>query len=529
MNIIFLFVILIVEIYAQADPVESAPAVIFTVQAPAGTEEVKFHSDAFNWESDDQVNAVSIGDNTWTATIDPGNTTNVEYKWIIDGVEEDLSTAYRNGECSGLHVQGHWDTWFNRQWVFGNGNVLHDIAGACRESDANQAVDADQPSRIQISEKYNEAGGCQSTEFSICGANTRYDSSSKLCEIFEACNCTDNVKTPYPGCTVAACTNDATTPYAGCNTACTNDTKTPYPGCTVAACIGVDTPYPGCTVAACIGVSWSPYPGCTVAACTNDANTPYDGCTVAACIGVETPYPGCNTACTDDTKTPYDGCTVAACIGVETPYPGCTVAACTDDVNTPYDGCIPTCSVPFISEVAVGYYVELFNPTDGVINMSGYALAAVTNSPVVIGEHEYWDDFTDGATIAPGDVYVVCRENFVSSECNQTMSYRVFSNGDDGLCLAQGTNDDAEYIDCVGDFNKDPGSGWAVAGVNDATKDHTLVRKASVKCGESNWTVSAGTSTDDSEWIVNDRDDWTNVGKHVTNYGVNNNSFVHQV
>ena len=171
------------------------------------------------------------------------------------------------------------------------------------------------------------------------------------------------------------------------------------------------------------------------------------------------------------------------------------------------------CTDPFISEVAVGYYVELFNPTDGVINMSGYALAAVTNSPVVIGEHEYWDDFTDGATIAPGDVYVVCRENFVSSECNQTMSYRVFSNGDDGLCLAEGTEDNYTCIDYVGDFQEDPGSGWKVAGVSDATKDHTLVRKSG-KCGETNWTVSAGTDSEDSQWWVYEQDDFSDIGEH---------------
>ena len=35
-----------------------------------------------------------------------------------------------------------------------------------------------------------------------------------------------------------------------------------------------------------------------------------------------------------------------------------------------------------------------------------------------------------------------------------------------------------EVLDCIGDWIGDPGSGWDVCGVNNATKDHTLVRKS---------------------------------------------------
>ena len=40
----------------------------------------------------------------------------------------------------------------------------------------------------------------------------------------------------------------------------------------------------------------------------------------------------------------------------------------------------------------------------------------------------------------------------------------------------------------------DPGSGWDVAGVSNATKDHTIVRKESVTTGNTDWGMSAGTS-----------------------------------
>ena len=69
-------------------------------------------------------------------------------------------------------------------------------------------------------------------------------------------------------------------------------------------------------------------------------------------------------------------------------------------------------------------------------------------------------------------------------------------------------------IDIIGDRGPDPGDGWEVAGVSDATKDHTLVRKSSVETGNSDWESSAGTDASDSEWIVYDNETWDYLGSH---------------
>ena len=82
--------------------------------------------------------------------------------------------------------------------------------------------------------------------------------------------------------------------------------------------------------------------------------------------------------------------------------------------------------------------------------------------------------------------------------------------------VVYGTPDNYEVLDCIGDFNGDPGSGWDVAGVSSATADHVLVRKCSVNEGnDGNWSVSAGTSEDDSEWIVLG-DVYDGLGSHTT-------------
>ena len=56
-------------------------------------------------------------------------------------------------------------------------------------------------------------------------------------------------------------------------------------------------------------------------------------------------------------------------------------------------------------------------------------------------------------------------------------------------------------LDWVGDWNGDPGSGWDVAGVSNGTKDHTLVRKCGINSGNTDWALSVGTSSEDSEGL----------------------------
>ena len=95
------------------------------------------------------------------------------------------------------------------------------------------------------------------------------------------------------------------------------------------------------------------------------------------------------------------------------------------------------------------------------------------------------------------------------------------SNGDDALALTMSGATETEYIiiDIIGDLSEDdPGEGWPVAGVPDATRNHTMVRKSSVTTGNGgNWESSAGTDGNDSEWIVYEMEDRTNLGFHIEN------------
>jgi len=160
-------------------------------------------------------------------------------------------------------------------------------------------------------------------------------------------------------------------------------------------------------------------------------------------------------------------------------------------------------------------YLEIYNAGPEAVDLTEYAIPNVSNAPTVVGEYEYWNTFDAGATIAPGGVYIVAHPSADSSIlalANQTLSF--LSNGDDGYALVFGTELAYEVVDWIGDWNGDPGSGWSVAGVANATQDHVLVRKCGITTGNTDWTASAGTTAEDSEWNVLAMDTWDNLGSH---------------
>jgi hypothetical protein len=226
---------------------------------------------------------------------------------------------------------------------------------------------------------------------------------------------------------------------------------------------------------------------------------------------------------------------VEYCIGTTTAILGCTDPAA-DNYDPAADTDDGSCTYPaamvnlFFSECAEGSsnnkYLEIYNPSLDTVMLADYAYPSVSNAPTTAGVYEYWNDFDAGAYIAPGDVYVIAHgsaDPAILAEADETHTY--LSNGDDGYGLVYGTNPGSPVdaatggyviLDFIGDWNGDPGSGWDVAGTNDATKDHTIVRKCDVTQGNIDWVVSAGTNVTDSEWEVLPQNDWTNLGFHTT-------------
>ena len=167
-------------------------------------------------------------------------------------------------------------------------------------------------------------------------------------------------------------------------------------------------------------------------------------------------------------------------------------------------------------------YLEIYNYSNETVLLSQFVLTSCTNG-CLNGNNFFINEFPDGASIEPGEVYVVASsqaDQLILNEADFTFQY-CCGNGDDvyALMLSGLTGDffDAENaLDIIGDETTwQEGVGWDIAGVSEATKNHTIVRKSSVsEHNAGNWSLSAGTNIDDSEWIVLEIDDWSNLGFH---------------
>ena len=144
--------------------------------------------------------------------------------------------------------------------------------------------------------------------------------------------------------------------------------------------------------------------------------------------------------------------------------------------------------------------LEIYNPTGSTVNLVGYELWRIANGgDWTEGESNSVD--LSGYSISAGDVFVICNSSIAdeySAACDVLGTDITYYNGDDAIGLAY----NGALIDAIGEAGDDPGTAWDVAGINNATKEHTLVRKMSISQGNTDWASSAGTNLDNSEGCI---------------------------
>lgn len=154
--------------------------------------------------------------------------------------------------------------------------------------------------------------------------------------------------------------------------------------------------------------------------------------------------------------------------------------------------------------------IEIYNPTGASVDLSIYSVKLSPNG-------DPWGTTeTLTGTLASGEVFVITNagagaEIKAQSDLTSTVTY---FNGNDAVGLFK--ND--VLIDVIGvpEYKPATVASWAVAGIDGATVDHTLVRRGNVVVGTTDWAASAGTNADNSQWIVNAKDDFTTLGTHST-------------
>ena len=180
----------------------------------------------------------------------------------------------------------------------------------------------------------------------------------------------------------------------------------------------------------------------------------------------------------------------------------------------------------FFSEYAEGSshnkYLEIYNGTGSVVDLSNYAIVRYNN-----GSTDDENLYPLSGSLTNGEVYVIANSQadptgiLPYNDDNGSSMTVTYYNGDDYLGLIQDSDNNgvfdnsSEAIDVIGVLGEYPEDvGWGVAGISGGTKEHTLVRKSTVTSGNSNWLASAGTTTDNSEWIVLAQNTWNYIGSH---------------
>lgn len=182
----------------------------------------------------------------------------------------------------------------------------------------------------------------------------------------------------------------------------------------------------------------------------------------------------------------------------------------------------------FISEYLEGSSnnraLEIFNGTGASVDLSTYSIKTSYNGEDWgirggIAMTEYVLPLT--GTLANGTAYVIYNNGASAATIAVGNLMLTYDTGTPGSRCASFTGNDAiglfksgVLIDVIGVPTENPSS-WNVADTIGGTLDNTLIRKASVIVGSTDWALSAGTTADNSQWIVKSKDDISNLGLHT--------------
>ncbi len=235
---------------------------------------------------------------------------------------------------------------------------------------------------------------------------------------------------------------------------------------------------------------------------------------------------GVGTHMIDYTYTDANGCTNTAEVAVTVkPLPvvdaGADQAICMGDSATLEVQYNDIFFSEYIEGSSNNKAIEFYNGTGEAVNLDDYAVLTNYNGNAWSGQY----DFPTGTVLNDGETYLIVNssaEPNMIALADETLAYNdkgymMGYNGDDVRALVKFLpNGDTLIVDQIGRYDMvDPGSGWDVAGVSNATKDHTLIRKPDASANYGNWDASAGIDSVSSDWYVMPQNDTTDLGTHT--------------
>lgn len=152
-------------------------------------------------------------------------------------------------------------------------------------------------------------------------------------------------------------------------------------------------------------------------------------------------------------------------------------------------------------------YLEIYNEAEGEADLSQYTLSLYKNGSAVVSNTVRLDELTGQAKLYAKEFIVIAHPRATLSLPPQLI---VFTsnvcdfNGNDAMTLEK----NRVLIDVFGEPGKDPGSGWTISGIKNASVDKTVRRNTAIKTGNTDWNAGA-----QKEWIViSIKDDVTHLG-----------------
>tara|TARA_R110000737_G_scaffold115473_1_gene148386 strand:- start:24697 stop:26028 length:1332 start_codon:yes stop_codon:yes gene_type:complete len=111
------------NVYGQCDPCSAGGAGLnITIEVCSTTADtVRMTGPFWNWDPNGGPIAVDNGNGTWTVNLNPTPTADMEYLFIVDGVQENLiSDMLNGGTCAPVTDYANYA---NRKWLVGDGDV----------------------------------------------------------------------------------------------------------------------------------------------------------------------------------------------------------------------------------------------------------------------------------------------------------------------------------------------------------------------------------------------------------------------
>ena len=139
-----------------------AQPLLITTSVCSTATEVRLTGPWWGWNPAGGPIAVDNGDGTWTFTLDPAPTADMEYLLVVNGVQENLISIMANGgTCAPVTDYANYA---NRQWTVGSGNVTNNY-GQCGSTCVAPVITLTGSNvTVNVGDTYTDAGATASDD-----------------------------------------------------------------------------------------------------------------------------------------------------------------------------------------------------------------------------------------------------------------------------------------------------------------------------------------------------------------------------